>query len=73
MRNTILELWKANKPCYASKTFVKQKMKKCGTAKEIGQVHSYLEQRGYINFGCGKLINDCWLCTILITKYVYFR
>jgi len=32
-------------------------MKKCGTAKEIGQVHSYLERRGYINFGCGKLIN----------------
>lgn len=53
MRNTILELWKTNKPCYVSKSFAKQKMKKC-SAKEIGQVHSYLEHRGYINFGCGK-------------------
>jgi len=54
MRNTILEIWKKNKPCYVSKSFAKQKMKKCGSAKEIGQVHSYLEHRGYINFGCGK-------------------
>lgn len=30
-------------------------MKKCGTAKQIGQVHTYLEQKGYINFGCSKL------------------
>lgn len=46
-------------------------MKKCGTAKEIGQVHSYLEHRGYINFGCGKLINGSY-STILIIKYIYF-
>lgn len=56
MRNTILELWKTNKPCYVSKTLAKQKMKKCGTAKEISQLHTYLEQKGFINFGCGKLI-----------------
>lgn len=54
MRNTILEIWKKNKPCYVSKSFAKQKMKKCGSAKEIGQVHSYLEHRGYINFGCDE-------------------
>jgi len=34
----------------------KQKLNKCGTAKEIGQVHTYLEHRGYINFGCGNLL-----------------
>lgn len=56
MRNTIVDIWKINKPSYVSKTLAKQKLKKCGTAKEIGQVHSYLEHRGYINFGCGKLI-----------------
>lgn len=54
VRNIILELWKTNKPCYVSKTLAKQKLKKNGTAKEIGQVHTYLENRGYINFGCGK-------------------
>jgi len=56
MRNTIVEMWKANKSCYLSKTLAKLKLKKCGTAKEIGQVHTYLELRGYINFGCGMII-----------------
>jgi len=46
-------------------------MKKCGTAKEIGQVHSYLEHRGYINFGCGKLLMVIY-STSLIKKYIYF-
>lgn len=51
-----MELWKINKPNYLSKTLAKQKLKKCGTAKEIGQVHTYLEHRGIINFGCGKFL-----------------
>ncbi|XP_025416299.1 uncharacterized protein LOC112687666 [Sipha flava] len=54
IRNIILELWKANKPSYVSKTIAKQKLKKSGTAKEIGQIHTYLENRGYINFGCDE-------------------
>ncbi|XP_050436174.1 deubiquitinase MYSM1-like [Adelges cooleyi] len=54
IRNTILELWKVNKPDYVSKTLAKQKLKKCGTAKEVGQVHTYLEHKGYINFGCDE-------------------
>ncbi|XP_050534301.1 uncharacterized protein LOC126901679 isoform X3 [Daktulosphaira vitifoliae] len=54
IRNTILELWKINKPDYVSKTIVKQKLKRCGTAKEIGQVYLYLENKGYINFGCDE-------------------
>lgn len=54
IRNTIIELWKTNEPSYVSKTLAKQKLKKCGTAKEIGQVHTYLEHRGYVNFGCGN-------------------
>lgn len=56
IRNTIIELWKTNKPCYVSKTLAKQKLKKYGTAKEIGQVHTYLEHRGYVNFGCGNFL-----------------
>lgn len=49
-------MWEANKPCYVSKTLAKQKLKKSHTAKEIGQVHDYLEHRGYINFGCSELL-----------------
>lgn len=66
MRNTIVEIWKANKPYYFSKTLAKQKLKKCGTAKEIGQVHKYLEHRGYINFGCGMIIV---MILVLSTNY----
>lgn len=54
----MLELWKENKPNYISKTLAKQKLKKCATTKEIGQIHTYLEYRGYINFGCGKIITS---------------
>jgi len=54
VRNTIMELWNANKPSYVSKTISKQKLKKFSTTKEIGQVHAYLEHRGYINFGCDE-------------------
>lgn len=51
-----MELWKVTKPSYVSKTLAKKKLKKCGTAKEIAQVHTYLEHRGCINFGCGMLL-----------------
>jgi len=57
-----MELWNANKPSYVSKTISKQKLKKFSTTKEIGQVHAYLEHRGYINFGCGKLVIIIYRC-----------
>lgn len=71
-----MELWKTNKPRYVSKTLAKQKLKKCGTAKEIGQVHTYLENRGYINFGCGKLfyikLRVFFMIVLFMTKLIFF-
>lgn len=42
------------KPNYLNKTSVRAGLKNCGDVNGIGRIHSYLEQLGAINFGCGE-------------------
>jgi len=57
IRNHIINIWWQTKPSYLSKTAARNGLKKCGDVNVISRVHSMLEQRGVINFGCEEV---CW-------------
>nr|XP_022900726.1 histone H2A deubiquitinase MYSM1-like [Onthophagus taurus] len=52
IRNHILNVWKTSKPCYVTKTSIRQGLKQCGDVNCISRVHQFLEQIGAINFKC---------------------
>ncbi|CAH0389186.1 unnamed protein product [Bemisia tabaci] len=52
IRNHIYKAWLANKPNYVYKSAIRAGLK--GDVNLISRVHTYLEQCGYINFGCGQ-------------------
>ena len=54
IRNHIIDMWKQNRPSYVTKTSVRTGLRNCGDVNCIGRIHTYLEQIGAINFGCGK-------------------
>ncbi|RZF32008.1 hypothetical protein LSTR_LSTR007086 [Laodelphax striatellus] len=52
IRSHIVNTWLETKPNYVTKTSVRFGLKNCGDVNLISRVHAYLEQKGYINFGC---------------------
>ncbi|KAG8291984.1 Myb-like, SWIRM and MPN domains 1 [Homalodisca vitripennis] len=52
IRNYIIDCWKNGKPNYVTKTSVRAGLKSCGDVNLISRIHTYLERKGYINFGC---------------------
>lgn len=56
IRNHIIDSWTQSKPNYVTKTSVRSGLRNCGDVNCIGRIHSYLEQTGVINFGCGKAL-----------------
>lgn len=49
-----MECWKTSKPAYVSKSSVLIGLKSIGDIDSINRIHTYLEQKGYINSGFRK-------------------
>ena len=54
IKQTMFFLREKSKPSFVNKTSVRPGLKNCGDVNCIGRIHAYLEQKGAINFGCGK-------------------
>ena len=54
IRNSIIDIWRQNKPTYLGKTTARKNLKNCGDVNSIGKVYEFLEKKGVINFGCSS-------------------
>ena len=51
IRNTMLALWRKQRPQYLTKTAARKQIRDAGDVNVIGRVHEFLEAWGAINFG----------------------